>query len=185
MASENERGKRETLADIVRKKRSMAAEIRANLSTVPVRREDQLLEADSLDREADRIEAAWRREREKAEAEADALSVGGIVEAARHKPDGNATAMREALRKIRKIADTNINECVGDYSDVRVIEIADAALSEPARNCDLYATYAEAADAHKEYATAYIMRASNKFDFPMEFDEWLFAPAAERKGDEK
>ena len=34
---------------------------------------------------ADRIEAAWKRER--AEIEADALSVGGVVEAARHKPD--------------------------------------------------------------------------------------------------
>lgn len=41
---------------------------------------------------ADRIEAAWKRERE--EAEADALAVGGIVEAKR-KPSGNIAAMRE------------------------------------------------------------------------------------------
>lgn len=62
MASENGQEKCETLADIVREKRSMAAEIRANLSNVPVRRDDQLLEADSLDREADRIEAAAKLE---------------------------------------------------------------------------------------------------------------------------
>lgn len=61
MTNESGSGKRETLADIVREKRSMAAEIRANLSNVPVRREDQLLEAEELDREADRIEAAWNR----------------------------------------------------------------------------------------------------------------------------
>jgi len=86
MASENE-----TLADIVAEKRELAARIRASLSQVPARREDELLEAESLEREADRIEAAWKRE--KAEAEAAALSAGGIVEASRHKP-GNAAAKR-------------------------------------------------------------------------------------------
>lgn len=55
----------ETVADIIREKRGMAAEIRAHLSNVPARREDQLLDADSLDREAYRIEAAWKRERDR------------------------------------------------------------------------------------------------------------------------
>lgn len=61
MSEESE--KPDDLADIIREKREMAAEIRAHLSIVPARREEQLLEADSLDREADRIEAAWKRER--------------------------------------------------------------------------------------------------------------------------
>ena len=56
----------ETIADIIREKREMAAEIRAHLSIVPARREDQLLEADSLDREADRLEAAWKRDEDHA-----------------------------------------------------------------------------------------------------------------------
>ena len=51
---------------------------------------------------ADRIEAAWRRE--KAEIEADALAAGGVVEAARHRREsvtdcnrtGNAAEMRDA-----------------------------------------------------------------------------------------
>ncbi len=49
----------------------------------------------------------------------------------------NQQKMREALNKIRKIAAINICECVGDYSDKAIIEIADAALSEPPRQCDV------------------------------------------------
>ena len=99
----------------------------------------------------------------------------------------NAAAMREALVAAKSKAVyisrnyTTPNSLTANL--MKLIAILNAALSAPARNCDLYATYAEAAEAHKEYATAYIMRASNKFDFPMEFDEWLFAPAAERKGE--
>ena len=51
---------------------------------------------------ADRIEAAAKREREAAEA--DALTVGGVVEAGRHKP-GNAAAMRDALVAVKKLFD--------------------------------------------------------------------------------
>lgn len=109
---------------------------------------------------ADRIESAWRRECESV---------------------GNSAAMREALVKIHDLTNALDEKCGVDPVEIR--DIARAALSAPARNCDMYATYAEAAEAYKEYATAYIMRASNKFDFPMEFDEWLFAPAAERKGE--
>ncbi len=50
----------------------------------------------------DRIEAAWKRER--AEVEADALEVGGIVEAARTDEKssavGNAAAMSEAMNQV-------------------------------------------------------------------------------------
>lgn len=62
----------EMIANIVAEKREMAAKIRAELSQVPTRREDQLLVAESLEREADRIEAALEREREEI---VDAVSV--------------------------------------------------------------------------------------------------------------
>lgn len=53
-----------TLADIVAEKRKRAAEIRANLSIVPVRRWDQEAEAEVLEEEANRIEAASKRDGE-------------------------------------------------------------------------------------------------------------------------
>ncbi len=52
----------ETIADIIAEKRRDAQHIRNNLSTVPVRRLDQLAEIKSLADEADRIEAALKRE---------------------------------------------------------------------------------------------------------------------------
>lgn len=85
----------------------------------------------------DRIEAAWRRE--KSEIEADALAVGGIVEAARHSP-GNAAAMREALNDIVGIAKIALNvNCVGNsnYSELwSIIDKCKSALSAPPRQCD-------------------------------------------------
>lgn len=107
--------------------------------------------------------------------------------------EGNQTKTREALEAINRIDTRGLKYLLralveADIFDgglinktIFAVEKARRALSEPARNCELYATYAEAAEAHKEYATAYIMRASNKFDFPMEFDEWLFAPPEKRK----
>lgn len=64
--------------------------------------------------------------------------------------EGNQMKMREALQKIRKIADINICESVGDYSDKRIIEIADAALSAPPRQCDV-GTAEEQADRFREF----------------------------------
>ena len=52
----------ETIADIASDYRETAAMIRAELSQVPARREDELLAAESLEREADRIEAAAKRD---------------------------------------------------------------------------------------------------------------------------
>lgn len=97
-----------------------------------------------------RIEAAWRRE--KAEAEANALAVGGIVEAERHTP-GNAAAMREALRALRdasrdfynQILNSKYSEILDKYTCVKqgfsavldlrsAFPMANAALTAPARN---------------------------------------------------
>lgn len=94
---------------------------------------------------------------------------------------------RETLVDIRKAAETGLSciSCGNDCSQLlwQIVGLCDAALSRPLRNCELYATYAEAAEAHKEYAIADIMRSSRKFYFPMEFDKWLYALAEERKGE--
>jgi len=182
METKNESEKRETLADIVAEMRTRSREVKDAFGERPDGVENM------LDIWANRIEAVAKRGM--TEAEANALSVGGIVEAARKRERehvtgchgfDNAAAIYAALVKIHDLTNALDEECGVDPVEIR--DIARAALSAPARNCDMYATYAEAAEAHKEYATAYIMRASNKFDSPMEFDEWLFAPAAERKGD--
>jgi hypothetical protein len=104
---------------------------------------------------ADRIEAAWKRE--KAEVEADALEVGGIVEAARTAEKssavGNAAAMREALESF--MVGSCVYPCVEScgYDPIDEIcmrcaaspendgdcpyEKARKALAAPPRNCDV------------------------------------------------
>lgn len=127
--SENE--KLETLAAIVAQIRAAACIQNADTP-------------ESVLRLADRIEAAWKRE--KAKVEADALTVGGIVEAARTAEKssavGNAAAMREALVAIRNLV-WEVQDMNGE-GDVRtalppkwVIDVVGAALSAPARNCDV------------------------------------------------
>lgn len=92
---------------------------------------------------ADRIEAAAKRERESVES--DALSVGGFVEAERHRP-GNAAAMREALMEIRDIClrvGANISPTSKKYQSRECQTIfacfrkTAAALAAPPRNCDV------------------------------------------------
>lgn len=139
--SENE--SRETVADIIREKRKMAAEIRAHLSIVPARREEQLLEADSLDREADRIEAAAKRDEdhavEHATRHAEAVARDNCRDCV-HNPSGknyeggNAAAMREALVSVHAlIADEPDGTPMIDAMKATI----DAALSAPPRNCDV------------------------------------------------
>ena len=82
---------------------------------------------------ADRIEKAAKRE--KAEKEAEALAVGGVVEAARQKHVGNAAAMREALLRCEAISclpEISEQQCVRDMRNI----IADA-LSAPPKQCDV------------------------------------------------
>lgn len=75
----------ETIADIIAEKRRVAEQMRNNLSTVPVRQWDQEAEIKSLEEEADRFDAAYKRE--KAAIEADALAVGGIVGMANNRTE--------------------------------------------------------------------------------------------------
>jgi len=102
------------------------------------------------------------------------------LEAAHKRERGDAAKLREALKAIGGL-------CTGlmptwDGAIGRIKDIAEAALSAPPRNCDRFATVDEARKAHEEYRGDYIMRASNIFDFPMEFEAWLFAPATEKEG---
>lgn len=127
MAIENENEKRETVADIVAQIR--AAAYIQNADTPK-----------SVLRFADRIEAAWKHERE--EAEADALSVGGIVEAARiaekSSAVGNVAAMREALEDVLEKIDRWRTDGVMEHCQYsQLFDIADSALAAPARNCDV------------------------------------------------
>lgn len=82
---------------------------------------------------ADKIDAAWKRER--AEIEQSALSCGALVERSRRKPVGNAAAMREALMRIKHLF-RDINLCEDTLGN-EAYAIADAALSAPPRNCDV------------------------------------------------
>lgn len=206
--SENGQEKREALADIVREKRSMAAEIRANLSNVPVRRDDQLLEADSLDREADRIEAAWKRERAEALVFWTKKCRETITEHDRYcSPVGNVAAMREALVKIRRELNDYCNGCTlpdrmaedpPDYTCLRdslleIERIVADALSAPARNCDLKecSTVDGMIAAHERFCKSWHEDGNYCSECPFNTkskqmttcrEMWLLAPAAERKG---
>ncbi len=129
----------EKLADIIEEKRRRAEKIRSELSMVPVRREDQLLEAEELEQEADRIEAAWKREMSKIASKKGA-DFGQL---------GNAAAMREALEKITDwmekhtaIFSVQVSPREEDPDEVErekdeAISLARAALSAPPRQCDV------------------------------------------------
>lgn len=82
--NEQKNENRETVADILKEMRGMG--------------NYQRYSGDHAHALADRIDAAWKRERSKIEA--DALAVGGIVEAARHKPVGNAAAKKHRRTRI-------------------------------------------------------------------------------------
>lgn len=79
---------------------------------------------------------------------------------------------RETLVDIKKAAETGLS-CIscGNNGVVQLWEIVGM--------CDA-ALCAEAAEAHKEYAIADIMRSSREFYFHMEFDKWLFAPGGDK-----
>lgn len=126
---------------------------------------------------ADRIEAAWKRER--AKVEADALAVGGIVEAARHKPVSSAAAMRDALLNIQEYA------AAMDVDDGNVLAILDAcrdALAAPARNCDLNLSAKSLWDKFEDYMNDCGLPFYSEPSGEDAFD-WLFASATERKGE--
>lgn len=93
----------ETISDIIEEMRSRAdAAFPADVDTMNL-----------LEPLADRLEAAWERE----------------------KPGGNMAAMRKALIEIVDRAIEVIDDDEGTYR--KIVELAQAALAEPARNCDM------------------------------------------------
>lgn len=81
---------------------------------------------------ADRIEAAWKAERESAEA--DALVVGGMVEAMRNEKRGNAAKLREAY----EFAEEFLRDYGTDWKlHNKLCDMLKSALAAPARNCDV------------------------------------------------
>lgn len=172
----------ETIADIIAEKRRLAKEIRdmANDTFWDSKAED-------LEYDADRLEAAYKRER--AKIEADALAVGGIVEAERKRERGDCAKLREAciyalaeLEHFRKCHDARLHFC--DIVHVGNAKHAlETALSAPPRNCDKYTSLDEARNA---YMAINEMPEGNR-DADMrrwlcDFHNWLFAPATKNEG---
>ena len=172
--NEQKNEKRETLADIVAEKRELAKKMRFGNPSL-----DEIEMAVNLEYDANRIEALWKRE--KAEIEALALSAGGMVEASRHKPVGNAEAMRKALKHcIEELSPY----CDGGKLRDDVLEEAKAALAAPARNCD---RLFDSVTAIKSYQKETGMNKHHielwTADQICAFIDWLLSPAAERKGE--
>lgn len=145
-----------------------------------------------------RIKTARKRERE--EVEADALAVGGIVEAARTAEKssavGSAAAMREALENAYSLLCEGIATEVDDelkhpFHLELACEKIQNALSAPPRNCDLYDSQPKMSEAYESYRKAAMKKYGDGLvggvptikQKPMTYDEWLLAPATERKGE--
>lgn len=165
---------RETVSDIVAEMRERADAMQTHGTTHGVRL--AVLEF------ARRIEAAWKRERE--EVEADALEVGGIVEAARTAEKssavGNAAAMREALVTIlAEVERFYTNDWIPYYAWETCDGLVKRALSAPARNCDFYD--------NKTDAETRFVEETGENDMAQHywkmFAIWLLAPAADRQGE--
>ena len=185
MASENE-----TVADIVAEFREMVHQSVDGIIAV---------KADVI---ADRIEAAWKREKETWEtlhevavqmlgqtrAEAD-RRVEEVV-----KP-GNAAAMREALKSIYDYAVAALDKMMTDGVQKWLIHKTKAAISAPPRNCDRFNSLYDAVvawgredqgwndwpddDSEDENDLINILTGDQEH----ELIDWLFAPSAERKGE--
>lgn len=172
----------ETIADIIAVKRQRAEEIERDCAEKMKRGEmvsdcyARELVAD-IRREADRLEAAHRRER------------------------GNSAALREAASYLTSIFGCDIQFLERHAKELRdtgaygggIIEhilhsitLARAALAEPPRNCDIYLTE-EAVDAAT--VTVRDCEACSRIDMeaPCVFCmvRWLLAPATEKEGGAK
>ena len=178
-----------TIAVIVAEKRVRANEIEGAAGRNANQFQRELI-AD-LRAEADELEAAAKLERERAEA--DALAVGGIVEASR-KPAGDCAKLREALglcvkemcARCREAADA-LTSSVPCLEGCETLKIAKAALAAPARNCDRPLVVDGPADnnADKAWLVFHHRNPDAYFDVSglLRCIDWLLAPAKEQKGE--
>lgn len=173
----------ETIADIIAKMHRFAEQHEYD-------HPDMNTNAQGIQDYADRLEAAWKRE--KSAIEADALAVGGMVEASRataEKPSavGDRAKMREAL--LRCDAITQLPEVRNEQSIKDMRNIIKRALAAPQRNCDRFATPEDARKEHRKICEEY--GACNKAcgyksghsGIYQCFEAWLFAPATEKEGE--
>ena len=115
------------------------------------REEDWVYTKGTAKKLADRIEAAWKAERERAKA--DALVVGGMVEAMRREKRGNAAKIREAY----EFAEEFLRDYGTDWKlHNKLCDMLKSALAEPLRNCDLYT----------------VGEALRKYGFPTKIKPW-------------
>ena len=173
----------ETIEDVVRKIRNEIAELRKVSPNVPS------VAADWWEARADETEAAHKRDIDR---ELDKL----------WKRIGNKTKLREAverclavLKRIDWLGDGVFpnGKFVSPELLARAIQEAEAALAEPARNCDKYATADEALKAQEQmFNDSNFANGECKLGCP-ECDNprvgckiaWLFAPATEKEGGAK
>ena len=147
---------------------------------------------------ADRLEAAWKRQEQcYLDQIRDAVNMIGHERfVAKHPPVGNAAAMRDALENAYSLLCEGIATEVDDelkhpFHLELACEKIQNALAEPARNCDLYATATEALKAQDvAFNEDNFKNGECRLGCPGCDDGlidckilWLFAPAAERKGD--
>lgn len=145
---------------------------------------------------ADRLDAAWKREREKYQREYDECardynnaqrkrSIAESELADLKKSVGNAAALMVAMKEIRDRAVGGVHS--GSVDCYEIIEIAEKAMAVPARNCDKYATANEALKAQQAaFDESNFENGECKLgcpgcdDFPIKCEvRWLFAPAKE------
>lgn len=184
--SENEQERRETLGDIVSAMHNDAELYHGAWLNDP----NENPEADGvstlLAHYARRIEAAWKRQMSQSwhNREMEELIAKHEKEIAElKKQTGNAAAMRDALSDACYAMFNFLKTQSGGYEEMAIaLDKAKAALSEPARNCDVeYADQVEMYYAFKDWCRAkgHTMEPMLAYDA---FD-WLLAPAAERKGE--
>ena len=88
---------------------------------------------------------------------------------------GNAAAMREALDDILELIDKwRTDNMMEHWQYSQLFDIADAALAAPPRNCDRYS--------HDGALSVWAAEKENGKNGC--FDEWLYAPATEQKGEQ-
>lgn len=137
-------GKNDTIADIVAEMRGLVKPGETLNHTYEL-----------LNGLSDRLEAAWKRE--KTAIEADALAVGGLVEASRATTEnlsavGDAAKLREALGNSNVLLEELAT--IGEWGESAREQIAEnnSALAAPPRNCDRFGTdNAEASLAYEEF----------------------------------
>lgn len=138
------------------------------------REEDWVYTKGTAKKLADRIEAAWEAERERAKA--DALVVGGMVEAMRREKRGNAAKIREAY----EFAEEFLRDYGTDWKlHNKLCDMLKSALAEPLRNCDVYTV----GEALRKYGFPTKIKPWGEKEW-LDFCEWLVSEVeGEAKGE--